>query len=123
VSLKFYLDDDSAEAALLDALRSRGLEVCTPADVRLEGADDRVHLDYCAEKQLTLVTHNIGDFHRLHKEFIAEGRSHFGIILMRQQTLSVGEKLRRLARISSHFSLAEMKNRVEFLSNWKAQIA
>jgi hypothetical protein len=118
VSLSYYLDDDSAETALIDALRSRGAEAHTPSDAGLEGADDRTHLQWCAENRFTLVTHNVRDFHRLHTEFIAEGKSHFGMVLMRQQTLGVGEKLRRLIRLSGRFSPDEMKNRVEFLSNW-----
>ncbi len=120
MSLKFYLDDDSAEAALVDALRPRALPSTPPSDADLEGADDRVHLDWRAENEFVLVSHNVGDFNRLHKAFLNEGKMHSGIILMRRQTLSIGERLRRLARISSHFSKEEMRNRVEFLGNWKA---
>jgi hypothetical protein len=40
------------------------------------------------------------------------------MILMRQQTLGVGEKLRRLIKISHQRAADQMKNRVEFLSAW-----
>jgi hypothetical protein len=118
VSLKFYLDEDSADSALVNALRSRGFEVVTPDGAALLGADDVTQLDFCRQHGCVLVTHNIADFYRLHGVFLAEGKSHSGIILMRQQTLGVGEKLRRLVKIAHARSSDVMKDRVEFLSNW-----
>jgi hypothetical protein len=67
---------------------------------------------------MCLITQNIGDFHRLHKEFLAQGKSHAGIILMRQQSLTIGGKLRRILKIQNAISNEEMRNRIEFLSNW-----
>ena len=46
-----------------------------------------------------------------------QGRSHWGIILAQQQLLSVGERLRRLLRITGTLSTEEMKDRLEFSSS------
>jgi hypothetical protein len=46
------------------------------------------------------------------------GDDHAGMVLIRQQTLGIGETLRRLIRLASARSLEEMRNRVEFLSSW-----
>ena len=116
--LRFYFDEDSSESALLDALRARGFDVFTPADSDLVGADDITQLEWCALHAFVLVTHNVGDFFCLHSEFLRAGKNHSGLILMRQQTLGVGEKLRRLVKVSSQRSADQMKNRVEFLSAW-----
>jgi hypothetical protein len=40
------------------------------------------------------------------------------MILSQQQRYSVGEQLRRILRIREALSAADMRNRVEFLSNW-----
>jgi hypothetical protein len=116
--IRFYFDEDSSECALMDALRARGFDVLAPGDSDLVGADDRTQLEWCARHGFVLVTHNVGDFHCLHSEFLRAGKSHGGLILMRQQTLGIGEKLRRLVRLASRRSADQMKNRVEFLSAW-----
>jgi hypothetical protein len=116
--IRFYFDDDSAERALLEALRMRGVTVCTPIDAGLAGADDADHLAWCAKNEWVLVTHNISDFWALHTDLLAGGNGHSGLVLIRQQTLGIGEKLRRLLRLSAALSAEEMKDRAEFLSNW-----
>jgi len=118
VSLKYYFDEDSADSALIDALRSRGFYVLAPDDVGLLGASDLAQLEWCAQHGFVLVTHNIGDFCRLHRQFLEEGKSHSGMVLVRQQTLRVGEKLRRLMRIADGLSADDMRDRLEFLSAW-----
>jgi hypothetical protein len=118
VILKFYFDEDSADRALIDSLRARGLEVSASMESGLFGADDEAQLSWCAQNGFVLVSHNVSDFYRLHSEFLTQGKLHQGIILMRQQSLGIGEKLRRLVRISHTRSSEEMRNRVEFLSHW-----
>jgi hypothetical protein len=102
----------------VSALRARGFEILTSTESGLLGAADVAQLEWCSQHGLVLVTHNVGDFFHLHSEFLSQGKTHGGIILMRQQTLGVGEKLRRLVRISDKRRPEEMKNRVEFLSAW-----
>jgi hypothetical protein len=55
----------------------------------------------------------------LHTRWLAEGRpAHAGIVLFGQQTLSIGETVRRLANLSHTLSADEMKNRLEWLNSW-----
>lgn len=49
---------------------------------------------------------------------MAEGKTHGGIILAKQQNYSVGEQLRRLLKLIAIKSVEEMQNQVEFLSAW-----
>ena len=100
------------------ALRSRGFEAVTPDDVGLLGHEDITQLEWCAQQGFVLVSHNIGDFYCPHREFLQGGKSHWGIVLIRQQTLTIGEKFRRLVAISHSFTAEQMKNRAEFLSHW-----
>lgn len=82
------------------------------------GAQDIVHLRFAASQGLCLVTSNQGDFHQLHSEFARSGEAHSGIVIIAQQRWSAGERLRRLLRVASAFSPDEIKNRLEFLSDW-----
>lgn len=65
-----------------------------------------------------LCTFNIGDFWTLHSEYLADGRTHAGIILMPQQRYGIGELLRRLLRLMATLSSDAMVSRAEFLSAW-----
>ena len=118
MTLKFYFDEDSADRVLTDSLRARGFKVSAPTESGLFGADDEVQLGWSTENGFVLVSHNVSDFCRIHSEFLAHGKIHEGIILMRQQSLGIGEKLRRLVRLAHTRSPEEMRNRVEFLSHW-----
>ena len=65
-----------------------------------------------------LYSFNVGDFCRLHSEYLAQGKSHAGIIVSPQQKYSVGEQMRRLLRIAADKSAEEMCNTIEFLGHW-----
>ena len=69
------------------------------------------------EHSRAVYSYNRGDFYRLHTTWLRDGRNHSGIILSRQD-LPIGEQLRRLLRLINRLSAEEMRNRVEFLSNW-----
>jgi hypothetical protein len=119
VRSKFYFDEDSADKALVEALRLRGLDVCVPTEVELIEADDSDQLQWCIRNSRVLITSNIADFYRLHSALMEQGQNHSGIIAIQQQTLSIGERVRRLVKLWSVVSAEEMVNRVEFLSHWK----
>jgi hypothetical protein len=61
--------------------------------------------------------HNKRDFIILHKDFLENGRPHSGIIVTDQ--LPVGTLLKRTMKLWFTLNTDEMKNRLEFLSNWK----
>jgi hypothetical protein len=61
---------------------------------------------------------DIGDYNRIHSEYISQNKTHAGIILAPQQRYGVGEQLRRLLRIINSRTAEQMQNNVEFLSAW-----
>ena len=65
------------------------------------------------------ISFNVRDYYRLHSEFLAQGRSHAGIILAKQQHYSVGEQMRRLLKLTATRPAEEMTNHIEFLSHWE----
>ena len=118
MTIRLYFDEDSMQRSLVRALRARGVDVITALEAGLIEREDAEHLDYATEQGRVLCTFNAGDFYRLHSEYVAQGKPHAGIILMRQQYYSVGEQMRRLLRLVTSKSADEMENWIEFLSAW-----
>ncbi len=104
--------------SLVRALRSRGVDVVTALDAEMIEREDADHLDYATQQGRVLCSFNVGDFYRLHTDYLAQGKPHAGIILMRQQHYSVGELMHCLLRLIATRSADEMENWVEFLSAW-----
>lgn len=116
--LRLYLEEDAMRRALVRELRARGADVLTALEAGMIERDDRDHLDYATAQGRALCSFNIRDFYRLHSIYLAEGRSHAGIILVRQQGYALGEQMRRLLKLTVTRSAEEMKNQVEFLGAW-----
>ena len=103
---------------LVQALMERGVDVTT---ANLEGMvfrPDATHLAHATLNSRVLYSFNVGDYCRIHRKWLANKKSHAGIIVASQQRFSVGEQMRRLLRISNTRSAEEMQNRIEFLGAW-----
>ena len=115
--IQLYLDEDAESKKLLQALRSRGVDVTSAAEMEMLSCSDEAHLSLAWEHQRSLYSFNARDFYRLHTVWLKQGNSHAGIILG-QQSSSIGEQMRRLLRLIAAKSAEEMQNQVEFLSDW-----
>ncbi len=121
-ALKLHLDEDADAHALLNGLRHRGWDVTSSRERGLLRSLDEAQLAWAFEQGRTLYTYNASDFCRLHSEFLRQERHHAGIIIGDQQTVSIGEELRRLINISEAKTAADMKDSLEFLSNWRGPV-
>lgn len=119
MTFRLYCDEDVMDHDLVDALRSRGMDVTTALDANMIDRDDEEHLDHATRQGRVLFSFNRRDFHRLHTQYLALGKTHAGIILANQQQYSMGELMRRILRLSAAKSPAEMENQIEFLTVWK----
>ncbi len=115
--IRLYLDEDSMGRALVRALRSRSVDVLTAREANHIQVLDADHLAHAAALGRVVFTFNVRDFARLHKEFLAAGRSHAGIIVSDQ--LPVGVLLRRLLTLLAARSATDMREQLEFLGNWR----
>ncbi|MEB3336024.1 MAG: DUF5615 family PIN-like protein [Leptolyngbyaceae bacterium] len=113
--IRFYLDEDTIEAALVKALRNADLDVVTVADVRRWGLSDEEQLIWALEQRRVIYSFNVGDFCQLHRDWMAEEKSHCGIVLASQQQYSIGQQLRGLLRLSADQSAEEMIDQLIFL--------
>ena len=118
MTIRLYLDEDTVRHALIHALRSRGIDVLTPLETGMIAQPDEAQLEYAARESRVLYSFNVGDFCRLHCRWLADGRSHTGIVLARQQQYSVGEQMRRLLRLIAAKSVTGMADQLDFLSHW-----
>ena len=107
--IRFHLDEHIS-GHIADGLRRRNIEVTTAAEAGLIGATDAAHLEFAASSGSVVVTQD-DDFVKLH----ARGVTHAGIVYCRQQSVSIGEMLRRPILIHDLLSPEEMAGRVEFL--------
>jgi Domain of unknown function (DUF5615) len=115
---KLYLDEDSQAENLLKALQRHNIDVLTTNEAKMTGSSDLDQLEFANSQNRTIYTFNTRDFLPLHYEFLQTNQTHSGIILGEQGRFGTGEQLRRLLRIINATSAEEMKNELEFLSNW-----
>jgi hypothetical protein len=109
------VDEDAMHRGLAPALRARGFDVVTVFESGLASAPDDAVLAYAARDGRAVYTFNVGDFCRLHGEYLRQGADHAGIIVVSRQRYLVGEQVRRLLRLLSAKSAEDMKNQLEFL--------
>ena len=103
---------------LVRALRASGVDVVTVAEARRRSLPDEQQLQYAASQGSSLYTCNVGDFARLHSDWLGGGLHHAGIILLADQSTDVGVQIRALVRLTATLDLAAMRDRLGFLSNW-----
>lgn len=116
--IKLYIDEDAMAHRLAQELGMRGIDVTTALTQSMIEREDKEHLEYAVSQGRTLYSFNVGDYYKLHSEWMREGVNHTGIILAQQQRFSIGEQLRRILRIIATIQAEDMQNRIEFLSSW-----
>ncbi len=104
--IRLYLDEDTSSRALIQALRSRSVDLLTAREAGLGQTPDECHLEYATSFQRTIFTYNVRDFARLHQEYLKAGRHHAGIIVSEQ--LPVGVLVRRLLKLLAAWSADDM---------------
>lgn len=118
MTVRLYCDEDSLQHALVLALRKRGVDILTVLEAGMLAEPDERQLAYAAAQGRAIYSFNVGDFCRLHAQWLAKVKSHAGIILAQQQQYSIGEQMRRLVKLTASLSTEEMQNRLEFLGSW-----
>ncbi len=112
IKIRLLIDED-VHSSLASALRKRGYDAVNIQELNKKGlSDDKLILEAVKEERCIL-TFNIKDFIILHKEFVAENKDHYGIVVSKQ--LNFSETLKKLLRFLQSFTDEEMKNKLEFL--------
>jgi len=114
--IRLYLDED-VPLSFAEALINRGVDAITTQQAGNYKKSDPEQLVYAVKEGRTIFTHNKKDFMLLHNECLGTGKEHSGIILSDQ--LPVGTLLKRFMKLWFSLTASDMKNRLEFLSNWR----
>jgi hypothetical protein len=109
------VDEDASEQAVVKGLRARAIDVLTTAEAGNLGATDPEQLAFAAAEKRTIFIFNVGDFARLHREYLERDRHHSGIVVLPDQRCSVGDKIRRVARFIHSVTAEDMVDRMEYL--------
>jgi hypothetical protein len=114
--IALYLDEDMSRHQLIWALRARDFDVLTSFEAGMNAQSDDAQLGLAASKGRLLLTANARDFAQLHRDWLCQGRTHSGIMLVPQQRYSTGEIVRRLLRAAA--SGIETISGLYYLSNF-----
>jgi hypothetical protein len=117
--VRLFTDEDVYGAIAVE-LRRQGFDVVsTPEHNRRRESDD-TQLQWATQNNRAILTFNVADFARLHRQIIGSGGHHYGIIVSSQ--LPVGEVLRRALRLMNGLDADTLCDRLEFLSDWQSQV-
>jgi hypothetical protein len=111
--LKGYADHHVV-FAIVQALRSRGMDVVTAADCGQERADDAVLLTYALANQRVMIT-NDTDFLALAAEHARRSEVFAPVFFWPQQKRGIGEVMRKIIREATVHTYDEACSRVFFL--------
>ena len=94
-------------------LRQRGIDAHSVYDLQQQGWTDAALLKDAAAHGRVLVTHNMNHFMTLHRSYVAEGRSHAGIVVT--PVRPIGTLLTRLVTLHETTAAVDMHNALRFL--------
>jgi hypothetical protein len=111
--VRLYFDED-VSSGIVENLRQRGFEVLSSRDADRLHLDDDAQLAFALANRRALVSHNRYHFETLHWQYLAEGRQHYGIILVKRRPSDLAVVTRLLALLNSVTS-EEMVNQLRYL--------
>jgi hypothetical protein len=117
LKLAYYFDDNIATRPVVAGLVARDISAITADQAGNRGKADAEHLEFAARIGLVLVTADRGDFTALHWDWVAAGRDHAGIVLVRQRT-SIGRQIDALVRLHTVQTAEDARGRLLFLADW-----
>jgi predicted nuclease of predicted toxin-antitoxin system len=113
--VKLYLDED-VNINLAVRLRGYGYNVVTTLEVGNLGNPDEKQLEYAANNDRVLLTHNRRDFRRLHRDWIHRAQYHCGIIV--SVHINLEELERRMLTLLMNVSAEQARGMLFSLSDF-----
>lgn len=107
-----YLDED-VSVLVASLLEARGFDTTTARDEEMLGQDDPEQLAFAVSQSRCIITHNRLHFEELHKEYVAAGKAHFGIVIATRR--SPYEITNRLATLLDTLTADEFKNQLLYI--------
>lgn len=111
--LKIYIDEN-VDIRIAEGLSRRGIKAFSSVEKGKTGAADLEHFQYACDTRAVIFTHD-HHFLEIARKLTKEGKTHYGVIFVEMNKLSLGEIIRRLALYAEILTTEEMVNRIEFL--------
>lgn len=115
--LRVYMDMDSLDSNVVEALRAAGIDVLTTPEAGNERASDEDQLAFATAEGRVIYTANRADYSRLHAALMRAGGRHVGIIVRARQQTSIGKQIRGLGRICQAYEAEGLANLLVYLEN------
>jgi predicted nuclease of predicted toxin-antitoxin system len=110
--ISLYLDED-VSVLVARLIRSRGFSALTALEADQLGKTDAEQLEYAAQRNMAILTHNRGDFEALARQYVAAGQTHGGIFIAVRRTSH--EIARRLLVLLNQITADEMDNQIFYI--------
>lgn len=111
--VSFYFDEDIS-IVVAKIVRAHGFKAVCASEVKECGITDEEQLKYAAKNSHILVTHNIRDFIKLHKDSVEKEFNHSGIILARRRRDNY-EFARRLLEFLKQAETDDLSNQIRYV--------
>ncbi len=109
----FYFDED-VSVITAKIIRAHGFTIVCTSEAKRCGGSDEEQLQYAAKNGHILVTHNIRDFIRIHRDFLKNGFCHSGIILANRKRDNY-EFSRRLLVLLQQIEPGDLDNQIRYV--------
>lgn len=116
MAFPLYCDENAQALALVQMLRESGVDCETANDAAIAGTNDPDVLSYAAAVGRAVLTHDRGDFQRIHKEWMLAGRNHAGILIVTSSRIAIARRHAAIMRFHTERSAAQMVNAILFIS-------
>lgn len=109
-----YLDEDSSEHAVLNALREAGYDVTSAVEEGRANRDisDQEQLEYASSEGRMLFSFNKQDYIPIHKKWFEQGREHCGILLAEKQKSTTKSLISEIAKFLEAYTKEEAYNQI-----------
>lgn len=114
--IRLYIDEDLTDRVAV-ALRSRGYDAISAHEVDMRGRTDKEQLGFATNNNRVILTRNVKHFVALQREYYKHGLVHNGIVV--SDYLPLKELIRRIARFLNKNGMAEVKNSLDWLQNYR----
>ena len=107
-----YTDED-VNVLVAELMRRRGFRAAATRDRGRLGICDASQLEYATSQGMAILTHNRGDFEELHRQCIAEERTHAGIIIaLTNRPYAIA---RKVGCLLNRYTADEMRNQLLYV--------
>lgn len=112
--VSLYLDEN-VSLLVGSLLASLGFRALNARDAGRRGASDSEQLSYAAERGMAIMTHDRGDFEELHRQYLASGQTHAGIVIVFRHNRGPYEIAGRVRDLLNALTADEMRNQLIYI--------